>query len=75
MSLIQYDFPADYDDEEVYEPFRIVVDGNAITLSDEVHALFISIPQARALHMHLGQAIARYDIQHFVPVPPKLKVV
>lgn len=75
MSLIQYDFPADWNEEEVFEPFRLTVDGETVQLSDEDYSLHISITQARALHMNLGQAIARHDIQHYIPVPPKLKVI
>lgn len=55
-------FPEDADETNWYAPFNLEIDheGSVFLISEEA-ILMLSLPQARALHLHLGQAIINFD--------------
>lgn len=75
MSANRYMVPADFDADTHYDPFVLAVVDGKTYLHTEVGVVVFSIPQAKALHLSLGQALQREFRKDNVAVKPDLKVI
>lgn len=65
---IAYAFPEDTDDNAHYHEFHLNIDAESSVFivqstEDDAVMVMLSLPQAKALHQKLGQALVRHERQ------------